>query len=128
MRLSVNGCFIAGCPYGRNRSIGGMNPYSIAAARNEAARRAYHPPFWVMSMLPPPFWVISVGWLPLGRLLPTWTQTSRLPSLFWVACISLRSPICFNRAWLSDPFWASDISLFDRSEEHTSELQSLMRI
>src|SRR3546814_7652371 len=39
MRLSVNGCFIAGCPYGRNRSIGGMNPYSIAAARNEAARR-----------------------------------------------------------------------------------------
>src|SRR3546814_7534557 len=37
MRLSVNGCFIAGCPYGRNRSIGGMNPYSIARSEEHTS-------------------------------------------------------------------------------------------
>src|SRR3546814_20428408 len=73
MRLSVNGCFIAGCPYGRNRSLGGMNHNSITAARNAAARHAQPQPFWVMRMLPQPFRAISVGWLHLGRLLQPWT-------------------------------------------------------
>src|SRR3546814_17597631 len=44
MRQSVNGCFTVGCPYGRTRPLGGMNPYRLVAARHEAARRANHTP------------------------------------------------------------------------------------
>src|SRR3546814_6573579 len=43
---------------------------------------------------------------------------------FWQCMDSLRDRMVLEEHWLTNPPW----KIWDRSEEHTSELQSLMRI